>query len=291
MGPLDALVHQSERLRAWVTALRARRRARRYARSARRVGDVGYAEFKVAQLEAVVRDRDLCARIATGGPLPEGFGRGLDERIVEYPWVLGRLPADARIVLDAGSTLNHGWLCTAPVLRDRRILVVTLAPEGRVDAPHYSFLYNDLRDLWLRTACVEAVVCLSTLEHVGMDNSRYTGVSADRAPASHLQAFDELVRVLRPGGDLLITVPFGRTGDHGWLQVFTGPMIDALRTRFPGHCLAESYYRASTTGWVTSTRAACEDAEFRDDPSPVADGHRAISAGAICALHLRRASS
>lgn len=55
-----------------------------------------------------------------------------------------------------------------------------------------------LPDLPLPDACVDAVVCMETLEHV-----------SDFEASLH-----SLFRVLRPGGRLLLTVPDGRTDDE-----------------------------------------------------------------------------
>ena len=35
--------------------------------------------------------------------LPAGFGIGVDERIVEYPWIVSRLEPGSTRLLDAGS--------------------------------------------------------------------------------------------------------------------------------------------------------------------------------------------
>ena len=45
-----------------------------------------------------------------GTVLPEGYGFRLDERVIEYPWVLARLPQDPGAMLDAGSALNYKFL-------------------------------------------------------------------------------------------------------------------------------------------------------------------------------------
>ena len=52
-----------------------------------------------------------------------------------------------------------------------------------------------------------------------MDNSMYAGDSdlgRRGNPTEFLLAVGELKRVLKPGGKLCITFPFGRYENHGW---------------------------------------------------------------------------
>ena len=146
--------------------------------------------------------------------LPPGFGIGLDERVVEFPWLLAQ-GLGGRI-LDAGSALNHAHVLdhVRPLASD--LHVVTLEPEAEAFTDRkVSYVYADLRYLPYRDGFFDVVVCLSTLEHVGMDNAFY-GVDAPRAPdpaAEVRTAVAELDRVASKR--VLITVPYGRREDHG----------------------------------------------------------------------------
>jgi SAM-dependent methyltransferase len=63
----------------------------------------------------------------------------------------------------------------------------------------------------------DLIWCISALEHFGMDNSTYTE-NFRKENDMDLQAVVEMIRLLRPGGSLLITVPYGKYEDHGWLR-------------------------------------------------------------------------
>jgi len=86
----------------------------------------------------------------------------------------------------------------------------------------------------IRDNTYDAVVSISTLEHIGMDNSRYT--SNDRYREKIADAFvvavGELRRVLKFGGHLFITVPYGKYQNVGWLQQFNSELIDQLKSAF-----------------------------------------------------------
>jgi hypothetical protein len=79
-------------------------------------------------LEAMGGPR-LQAAFAAGEPLPAGYGAAMDERVVEWPWVLSNGPRGH--VLDAGSALNHAEVLAhyLPCVDDLHI--VTLEPEDQ----------------------------------------------------------------------------------------------------------------------------------------------------------------
>lgn len=230
-------------------------------RAAKRV----YARHKRRALEAATRDPAVRAGMRDQGPLPRPFAEGMDERIVEYPWVLSHLPPHASPVLDAGSTLNYPWVADHPDMDGRDVIVYTLGPEGVLGRRSYSYLYGDLRATLLRDDSMQAIVCLSTLEHIGMDNRAYTGdvADADHDRHAYRDALRELRRLLRPGAPLLLTVPFGQRQDVGWLQQFDADGIDDIIHTFDGQLVAEHYFRHRTgTGWQRASRADCADARF-----------------------------
>lgn len=126
------------------------------------------------------------------GPLPEGWGRWLDERAVEYPWLFSRLPGSPGKVLDAGSVLNHATIIGHEKLANKSLFISTLAPEKENYCDRgISYVYEDLRESCYRDCYFDWVVSISTLEHVGMDNTLfYTKDSSRREsnPESYLDA-------------------------------------------------------------------------------------------------------
>ncbi len=66
-----------------------------------------------------------------------GYGLG-DERIVEYPWALVRIPPGRATLLDAGSTSITSGFAQLPVISNKLVVVQTLAPEGTLERSNYS---------------------------------------------------------------------------------------------------------------------------------------------------------
>lgn len=196
--------------------------------------------------------------------LPPGYGRGMTERAVEFGWAAAQDPRGD--VLDAGSILNHGFTLDHFLPRMRSLTIVTLAPEKRsFSRPGLRYLYQDLRRLDLPDDSFDAVVSLSTLEHVGMDNTRYAARDAaqgDPDEEAH-QAVRELVRVARPGAMLLISVPFGAAWRGEWFRVFSAAELDDLIAAAAPAQTQEWIYRRGDAGWQRTTRAGAADAAYQ----------------------------
>jgi SAM-dependent methyltransferase len=78
-------------------------------------------------------------------------------------------------------------------------------------------VHADLRRLPFDARSFDLVLCVSTLEHVGGDNSRYE-MDAEQDPEAPLAALHELRRVIARGGKILLTVPCGSTPADWYLR-------------------------------------------------------------------------
>ena len=224
--------------------------------------------------------------------LPRGYGRWLDERLVEYPWMLSRLPENVVHLLDAGSTLNHRFILDNRALRGKNMTIMTLAPEDRCFwQKRVSYVYGDLRSTCFRDGYFDAIVCLSVLEHVGLDNRRYDPDSnaSARNPKAYLEVIQEFRRILKPGGVCLITVPFGKYQMRHWLQVFDSPMVATIVKAFGPADLRTSYFAYNDKdGWQSSSAEGAADATYFDLNSDTPWPGCPAGAGAICCLEMRK---
>jgi len=136
-----------------------------------------------------------------------------DERVVEIPWVLSRLRTEGRL-LEVGYAYAEpaylGGLLRAGV----ELVGVDLATR---DIEGMETVVADVRELPFADESFDQILLVSTLEHVGADNTVY-GLGAEADAGSRHAALRELGRVLRRGGSLLVTVPLGEPGDHGWFR-------------------------------------------------------------------------
>jgi len=195
---------------------------------------------------------DAIATASAGGPL-----RGLtaprgDERAIEIPWALGRARG-ARRVLDAGSAFAEpAYLAALLTLGADELVAVDLA---RVDVPGLHAVVADLRDLPFEDGSFDLALCISTIEHVGFDNSVY-GIDAKRDDDGITRALGELRRVLSADGRLVVTVPTGAREEHGW---FVQLEPEEWRTRFAAagfDTADEETYALGPEGWASAEDVA-----------------------------------
>jgi len=148
-----------------------------------------------------------------------------------------------------------------------------------------SYVYADLRDLPFRDSRFDVIVSISTLEHVGMDNSGYGGpsVRAHDPDAELERAVGELRRVIVPGGTLLITVPVGRAEDHGWFRQFDRRGVERLVSALRPSRASTCFYLYSKDGWRQRSGKRVDDASYHEVlvDGPASD-HAAAARAVAC---------
>lgn len=225
----------------------------------------GYSFYKFTYIKNMV-EKEL--HYFEKGALPEGYGTGLDERVVEYPWVFSRLKKEGRVILDAGSSLNHWDILSLSCLQERTIYLTTLFYEGQHgNKKNVIYRYEDLRKLSFPDEYFDAVVCISTLEHVGMDNTCLYGADErkkENAPAAYLQAVQELKRALKKGGTLYLTMPYGAYKNYQWFQIFDAEMVGKLKKEFSPAQISETYFKYEDKQWNYSDAPSCQRAYYSD---------------------------
>lgn len=127
---------------------------------------------------------------------------GTDERPVEIPWCLARYGGEQR-VLDVGYAFAEpAYLAGLLELAVPELVGVDLA---RADVPGLESVQADLRGLPFGDGEFGLAFAISTIEHIGRDNSQY-GLERESDGDSLDAALRELRRVTER---LLVTVPTG----------------------------------------------------------------------------------
>jgi SAM-dependent methyltransferase len=235
--------------------------------------------------------------------LPKNFGQGFDERIIEYFWLFSRLKTGKGRLLDAGSVLNFQYLLDHQKLSEKQIFISTLAPEKYCFwHKSVSYTFEDLRDLSFRADFFDQIVCISTLEHVGMDNETYFNseighvenrselVETQNKYESYKFVISEFKRVLKPGGKLILTVPYGKYKNLNWLQVFDSNMLDSVIAAFGSSKVFEQIFVCSKDGWVLGDRSMASQADyFNTDQARSGKSNGIAAAQAVACLEITKA--
>jgi SAM-dependent methyltransferase len=256
----------------------------------------GYGVYKVKEIQAILENPELIQKFQQLRDLPVRFGIGLDERCIEYPWLLSHLSEGPELLLDAGSVLNKTYVLRNPALQNKRIHILTLAPEEECYwESGISYIYEDLRNLPMKDDLYDTVVCISTLEHIGCDNTDYTKnqIHRENRPQDYVAVVKELRRVLKPGGSLFLTVPFGAYQHLGMLQQFDSKMLRITKETFGPALTEESFYKYGSDGWKLTSEQECSDCRYvewnnslrsKDD----AEKDLAVAARAVACLWFKK---
>jgi hypothetical protein len=218
----------------------------------------------IAYLPALIRDRgtrrglreEFVIERTLRGDHPLAGAPGTSERVIEIPWVLRRV-AHERSLLDVGTAF-------APPVMQRHLARLAVPRKVGVDLAEFSLAgveahQADIRSLPFADGEFSVAVCLSTLEHIGMDTARYVD-NDDAARGDDVVALRELGRVAQT---VLLTVPGGVAEDQGWqrqydpariervaeaaglrirrLDVFVHDPTDGWRSGHPGEVASHTY--------------------------------------------------
>lgn len=177
-------------------------------------------------------------------------------------------------------------------MHKKSIIIYNLTPEGIIDQPNVSYIYGDLRSTILKDELFKDIVCISTLEHIGMDNTLiYTQDRRYKEDNSsgYREAMVEFRRLLKPGGQLLLTVPYGQYQNHGWLQQFDDKLLEDAITAFAGNLQDLVFYRYTPDGWMLADADSCANCTYYDvHTCSNYDADYAAAARAVACLQLTR---
>jgi len=253
---------------------------------------IGYVDVKWEAIKNAINNAALLTQIRNTQQLPQGFGLGLDERVVEYSWLFSQFSNDEKVrLLDAGSTFNFKPLLQHPIIKHQPITLFTFYPEipSFKSYKNTTYVYGDLRAMPFKDASFDLVFSQSTIEHIGMDNSLYGYTSDNRAKQkdySHLKAIEEMVRVLADEGKLLLTFPYGTYEHHDFFQQFDSEMVDGIVTTLKKSGLVKlSFAKYGVGGWQFADQSSCNESTSHNPHTGKGKGtDGAAHSRAICLL-------
>ena len=244
----------------------AKRQLNEYIKGGSKPWSPGYGPARTAFLRNILQDKALLDCFRNKKLLPLKYGKGFDERCVEIPWLAVQLENRAVRILDAGSALNHDYILNYIISGETAVHIMTLAPENnRCHDKNVSYLFGDLREIPTQDKYYDFIACVSTLEHIGMNNVLFTD-----DVKFHEQNHDdfklvmkELRRVLVDGGVLCLTVPYGVYQVFGGFQQFDRKLLNSAIESFGfTSAVDETFFRYTKEGWQVATPEECANCEY-----------------------------
>jgi SAM-dependent methyltransferase len=132
----------------------------------------------------------------------------LHSRCVEYPFAASQL-GDAKKILDVGTVKSDiawiSWLENLPIEVHATDYDEPFEPFKKV-----KFHRGDLRKLQMESESFDKIIAVSVIEHIGLSAPQ---VVSTNKPVEDMEgdlvAFRELLRILKKGGSIIMTLPFG----------------------------------------------------------------------------------
>jgi O-antigen chain-terminating methyltransferase len=169
----------------------------------------------------------------------------LSERVVEIPWILSRYMGEDD-VLDIG-TSNAPEVYIDSLSRMNIPHLVGVDLSG-VDVANVAVVKGDMTKMPFPDCEFGLILCVSTLEHCGKDNSQY-GIPSEVGTGDAVTALAEMARLLKPGGRLLLTLPYGRYEDLGSFIQYDQAAWEGLIAQSALTVAECEIYENSSEGW------------------------------------------
>lgn len=248
------------------------------------IGTPMYEAKLLSEIEKIVHGK--FDYFSSGKDLPRGYGFGFSERIVELPWFFSRLPLRHGIHLDAGSSINFEVLLQAKKLQNKKVFIANLNPERNCYwNKSISYYYWDLRHPLVVDNFFDSISCISVLEHIGMDNSGWTGQGKDKEKngSDFLTVIRDFRRILKAGGNCYISVPYGSHRNYGWLQIFDKKMVNQIIRSFRPKSFRLTYFIYTKEGWQVTDEVRCKQSDYS---SGYSSPDYCVGAKSVVAIHL-----
>jgi ubiquinone/menaquinone biosynthesis C-methylase UbiE len=175
----------------------------------------------------------------------------ISERVVEYGFLASNLQS-SRInmtILDVGSGGSALTNAVSNFGSNKKWSVFgidiakglpKLFEEGTEKSP-VALLRMDARMMGFRDEVFDIVVCISTVEHIGIPSTHY--LSKEYDTLGDVKALSEIFRILKKSGRVILTVPYEDKNIQGYIRehrIYNSSKLAGLITQF--HVKKKEYY-------------------------------------------------
>lgn len=184
------------------------------------------------------------------------------DRYIENPFVIKHLPRPPAKILDVGCSgsffplllSSFGYETYGIDMRNYPIL-------NKLNFDNFTFIKGDIRQTSFSNAFFDVITAISIVEHIGI-SGRY---GMDENLEGDKKALEEMKRILKPNGIILMTVPFGKAKIlKPYCKIYDDMLIKELVKDFKIE--EEEYYMQDSKGdWYRSPKNDAGAVEARSD--------------------------
>jgi SAM-dependent methyltransferase len=182
--------------------------------------------------------------ISLSSHLDASGGRTLvGERDVEWAWTLAHVHRGPGRVLDFGS--GNGMLALGASFAGNHAVAVDLEHEQYLFRGHeIEYVQGDFNTLDFDRQSFDQILNCSSIEHVGLAG-RY---GSPDAPDGDLDAMAKMAELLKPGGDMVLSIPVGVDATYSpWHRIYGEQRLPRLLDRW--NVREESYWAKRDTAY------------------------------------------
>ena len=177
------------------------------------------------------------------------------ERVAEMPFFFENLPEPPKKILDVGCCYSPLVVILEEMGYDS--WGVDMIPYG---VPCAKFVQDDARCMDFEDNSFDVVTSISVIEHIGLVHTPYKTDSI-HDETGDIKAFDEIVRVARPNGTIIVTIPYGLGSDglRPWVRFYDKIRLHTLLTINENFVLDKlRFTKCVGLEWLEITQAEAE---------------------------------
>jgi 2-polyprenyl-3-methyl-5-hydroxy-6-metoxy-1,4-benzoquinol methylase len=196
-------------------------------------------------------------------PLKEEIVRFLtessSERVVEIPLVFKNIPPAKKKILDVGCRYSMVSIQLASLGHEVHGIDINSYKHTH---PNFIFHKADILNPNLPKNYFDIVIALSTIEHIGL--GRY-GDSQDAD--GDFRSVEQILKIIKPAGQFLITLPFGKAVETSWFRVYN---MEKIRDLLAGFKIVDKYFfKERNRSWIPTDVYHAEKIDSSKKPMAV----------------------
>ena len=175
----------------------------------------------------------------------------VNERIIEYPEIV-RLLRPSGAVLDVGCVSSRLPVQLASLGYEVHGLDLR---DYQFSHPNFHFHKGNIFD-WKAPKRFDSVIFLSTLEHIGLG---VYGEAAEQDTYADARAIERVREWLAPGGQLLVTLPYGKAGVTSKHRIYDEARLARVFPEAHFRRTRAHYYKRVGGNWMPASAGELHD--------------------------------